>query len=62
MSAHTAECTTASLAEIWPNETKPDHLTDYQWNEIVFCRCAPDCPVMEAAKERGRELAKEHGW
>lgn len=62
MIEHLPECTQASLAELHPDEERPDHLSEVAWHDMKFCDCAPGCPVMEQAKARGRELAEEYGW
>lgn len=33
-----------------------------QYASISIEKCADGCPILEKALERGRELAKEHGW
>lgn len=59
---HLPECKTHTLAEMYPDEPKPEHLSDYSWYELLFEECADDCPVMARTLERGRQLAEEHGW
>lgn len=61
-SEHLPTCDARSLAELYPDESKPPELTDYAWNNVQIVLCAPGCPVLEASIQRGLELAKERGW
>jgi hypothetical protein len=48
---------------------KPPHLPECraipvgpQGHSFAFLKCAKGCPELQAALDRGEELAKEHGW
>lgn len=56
---HLPGCTSASLAELHPNEPKPDHLSDYTWTQVRLCKCVEGCPRLEAAIARGLELERQ---
>lgn len=59
---HLPACTAESLAELYPDEEKPEGMTDWTWYELKFMNCAEGCPRAQAAIDHGRKLAKEHGW
>jgi hypothetical protein len=60
--AHLPECTALTLAEAYPGESKPEELSEAAWTEVAIARCAPDCPELARDIERGKRLAREHGW
>jgi hypothetical protein len=56
------QCVGRTLAELYPDEPKPDSLSDESWYNVYFGKCADGCPVLERDIERGVELAKKFGW
>jgi hypothetical protein len=41
---HLPSCEAHSLAEMYPGDEKPDHLSDHAWRGIKFELCAEGCP------------------
>jgi hypothetical protein len=55
VSEHLPECEIVAMAEAIPDDPPEDRAGRLR-------RCAPDCPVLAAAVQRGRELAARYGW
>ena len=62
LEGHLPGCTAPTLAEAFPDESKPDDMSDASWYEVRIARCERGCPILQRSLDRGRELAKEHGW
>jgi hypothetical protein len=59
---HLPECIAATLAQSYPDERKPEELSEAAWTEVYIAHCAPGCPILRRSLDRGVELAEEKGW
>ncbi len=59
---HLDACEAKSLAELYPDEDKPEYLSDYSWNNVKIMTCASGCPIMWVSIKRGIELVEANGW
>jgi hypothetical protein len=59
---HLPGCSEPTLAELYPDEKKPDDMSDEAWYEIRVSLCVVGCPILERRRKRYVEIARKRGF